>query len=165
MTLLLAQMNFLRDIDRGALGIFFLCVGFAGQIVFGSRFIVQWIASERQKRSVIPVVFWYLSITGTLLLLSYAIWSSNPVFTLGQSANVFIYVRNLLLIAKHRRHQQARAASGIPVCPDEHCAKENPIGARFCAFCGRILEALPVLEKGDEEPLSPPPPGPSGDAP
>jgi len=63
-------------------------VGLGGQLVFGSRFVMQWLASEQRKRSVIPVAFWYLSITGTLLLLSYAIWDSSLIFTLSQSANI-----------------------------------------------------------------------------
>ncbi len=79
-----------------------LIVGLAGQGLFFMRFIVQWIASERQKRSVIPVQFWYWSILGSLVLLIYALHRRDPVFILGQSLGSVIYIRNLMLIAKER---------------------------------------------------------------
>ena len=75
-----------------------LAIGTAGQLLFMTRFIVQWIVSEREKRSVIPVAFWYLSLIGSLVLLSYAIHKRDPVFILGLSLNSLIYVRNLRLI-------------------------------------------------------------------
>ena len=75
-----------------------LAIGFAGQLMFMARFMVQWIASEREKRSVIPVAFWYISLAGSLVLLSYAIHKRDPVFILGLSLNSLIYVRNLWLI-------------------------------------------------------------------
>jgi lipid-A-disaccharide synthase-like uncharacterized protein len=73
-------------------------VGFTGLLVFSSRFIVQWIASERRRESVIPVAFWYLSIVGSLLLLSYALSKRDPVFILGYLFNGLIYGRNLYFI-------------------------------------------------------------------
>ncbi len=77
--------------------------GILGQIIFGLRFIVQWLASERRKESTIPVAFWYLSLLGGLILFVYAFWyRQDIVFTIGQSAGVFIYVRNLLLIRRPR---------------------------------------------------------------
>ena len=77
--------------------------GILGQILFGSRFIVQWLASERRKESTIPVAFWYLSLLGGLILFAYAFWyRQDIVFTIGQSAGVFIYVRNLMLIRRPR---------------------------------------------------------------
>jgi lipid-A-disaccharide synthase-like uncharacterized protein len=75
-----------------------LTIGFAGQLLFGARFLVQWLSSERAKKSVIPVTFWYLSIGGSLILLSYAIYREDPVFILGQSTGCFIYLRNLYFI-------------------------------------------------------------------
>jgi len=78
-------------------------VGWAGQIVFGSRFIVQWVASERQKRSVIPVSFWYLSIVGSLLLLAYGFYVKQPVYIAGYLFNSVVYVRNLHLIHVRQR--------------------------------------------------------------
>jgi lipid-A-disaccharide synthase-like uncharacterized protein len=74
--------------------------GLFGQLMFTGRFLVQWIASERARKSVIPVVFWYFSLAGGMILLSYAIYRKDPVFILGQSLGVFIYCRNLWLIRK-----------------------------------------------------------------
>ena len=79
-----------------------LGIGLLGQALFSARFIIQWIASERRKESVIPVPFWYFSIGGGLTLLAYAIYRLDPVFIVGQSAGVFVYVRNLYFI-----HRQA----------------------------------------------------------
>lgn len=78
-------------------------IGFVGQILFGCRFFIQWIASERRKESVIPLAFWYLSIAGSMILLSYAIYRRDPVFILGQCTGVFIYFRNLILIYRKKK--------------------------------------------------------------
>ena len=75
-------------------------LGFAGQAVFSLRFLVQWIESERAGRSVVPDAFWYLSIAGSMLLLVYALWRRDVVFTLGQSMGFFVYARNLALRRK-----------------------------------------------------------------
>ena len=80
-------------------------VGLGGQIMFMMRFLIQWIVSERQKRSVIPISFWWFSIAGAAILLAYAIWRRDPVFILGQSLGFFIYMRNLWLIFAERRSQ------------------------------------------------------------
>jgi len=80
-----------------------LGVGFLGQALFGSRFLVQWIASERSKRSVVPTLFWWLSLGGGLVLLAYAIYRGDPVFILGQAMGFFIYLRNIYLIFRERR--------------------------------------------------------------
>lgn len=77
--------------------------GLTGQLLFTGRFLVQWIASERAKRSVVPIAFWYLSIGGGVILLAYAIYRQDPVFILGQSMGLFIYIRNLWLIRVERR--------------------------------------------------------------
>ncbi|KTD21378.1 lipid-A-disaccharide synthase N-terminal domain-containing protein [Legionella londiniensis] len=79
-----------------------LSVGLLGQAIFSARFIVQWLVSEREKRSVIPVAFWYLSLCGGITLLIYSIYKKDPVFILGQSTGVLIYSRNLLLIHRER---------------------------------------------------------------
>ena len=76
-------------------------LGLLGQALFFSRFLVQWIESEKRGRSVVPLSFWYLSIGGGGLLLLYALWRKDPVITLGQAVGLFVYVRNLMLI--HRR--------------------------------------------------------------
>ncbi|MBU1259565.1 MAG: lipid-A-disaccharide synthase N-terminal domain-containing protein [Planctomycetes bacterium] len=78
-------------------------VGFVGQIAFGGRFVLQWIASEVKKRSHVPIGFWYLSLVGSLILLAYSIHRCEPVFILGFSLNTVIYVRNLHLIYKHEK--------------------------------------------------------------
>jgi lipid-A-disaccharide synthase-like uncharacterized protein len=81
-----------------------LAIGFIGQGLFSARFLVQWLKSERVKRSVIPLAFWYFSVAGGATLLAYAIHRGDPVFIVGQAAGLFIYLRNLHLILKgHRR--------------------------------------------------------------
>ena len=81
---------------------FWLVLGFVAQALFASRFVVQWISSERAGRSVVPIAFWYLSLGGALLLLIYAIYRRDPVFIIGQSVGGLIYARNLILIGRNR---------------------------------------------------------------
>jgi lipid-A-disaccharide synthase-like uncharacterized protein len=78
-------------------------VGYAGQALFTMRFVVQWIASERAKKSVFPVAFWFFSIGGGLLLFAYALTIKDPVFILGQGFGVFVYLRNLYFVYRERR--------------------------------------------------------------
>ena len=78
-------------------------IGFIGLVTFSSRFIIQWIVSERRKESVIPVSFWYLSIVGSLCLLTYALWRQDPIFILSYLFNGFIYFRNLYFVYSKRR--------------------------------------------------------------
>ena len=78
--------------------IIFLVIGFVGQGLFASRFIVQWIYSEKKGESSIPIIFWYLSIFGGLGLLTYAIFRKDPVIIIGQLFGIIIYARNLILI-------------------------------------------------------------------
>jgi lipid-A-disaccharide synthase-like uncharacterized protein len=85
-----------------------LTFGFTAQGMFFGRFLVQWLASERAGQSYIPLSFWWLSIAGSLMLLTYAIFHlHDPVIIVGQSTGAFIYVRNLLLIRKKRKAQEA----------------------------------------------------------
>lgn len=79
-------------------------IGLAGQLLFTSRFLVQWIASERRRESVVPVAFWWFSLAGGVTLLSYALWRHDPVFTLGQAMGLVVYARNLALI--HARNRE-----------------------------------------------------------
>lgn len=79
-----------------------LILGFSGQALFSARFLVQWIASERARRSVVPRVFWWLSLGGGLTLFIYAIARQDPVFMVGQGAGLAIYLRNLRLSAADR---------------------------------------------------------------
>ena len=84
--------------------LFFLIIGFVGQGIFASRFVVQWIYSEKKGSSEIPIIFWYLSIFGGIGLLTYAIFRKDPVIILGQSFGIFIYLRNLILIYKKHKN-------------------------------------------------------------
>lgn len=77
--------------------------GLCAQALFMARFIVQWIASERAGRSVVPRAFWYLSLLGATGLLTYAVHQRDPVFILGQTTGSFIYVRNLMLLFREDR--------------------------------------------------------------
>ncbi|MGD8394975.1 MAG: lipid-A-disaccharide synthase N-terminal domain-containing protein [Candidatus Eiseniibacteriota bacterium] len=79
-----------------------VAIGFLAQLVFTGRFVVQWIASERRRESTVPVAFWYLSLAGGMMLLAYAVWRRDPVFMLGQSVGLVVYVRNLMLLGRRR---------------------------------------------------------------
>jgi lipid-A-disaccharide synthase-like uncharacterized protein len=80
-----------------------LVVGFLGQACFSARFLVQWIASERRRQSVVPIYFWYFSLAGGVILLTYAIYRMDPVFVVGQAAGLVVYCRNLYLIGRQRK--------------------------------------------------------------
>lgn len=77
-------------------------IGVLGQILFFTRFLVQWIASERKGKSTVPLSFWWLSIGGGALLLWYALWRQDPVIIVGQLVGLLVYIRNLMLILRHR---------------------------------------------------------------
>lgn len=77
--------------------------GFFGQAMFTMRFVIQWIASEKAKKSVMPNAFWVFSIFGSLILLIYAIHQRDPVFILGQSFGMIVYFRNIALIINHKK--------------------------------------------------------------
>ena len=99
---------------------FWVSVGFAGQALFTSRFLVQWIASERKGESVFPILFWHLSLGGGLLLLVYAISRVDPVIITGQALGVVVYSRNLVLVYRKERQlremkAQLDALGGTPV--------------------------------------------------
>jgi lipid-A-disaccharide synthase-like uncharacterized protein len=78
-------------------------IGLLGQALFTARFLVQWIASERAGKSVVPISFWFFSLGGGFILLGYAVYRQDPVFIIGQALGSLIYMRNLMLIAKSRR--------------------------------------------------------------
>lgn len=82
---------------------FWIVLGLVGQFIFMGRFVVQWIASEKVGRSIIPVYFWYMSILGSLMLLFYALHRQDPIFILGYGGGSIIYIRNLVLISKEKR--------------------------------------------------------------
>ena len=83
-----------------------IAFGILGQAIFGGRFIVQWISSERRRQSHIPIVFWYMSLVGGVVTLAYAIHKKDPVFIIGQGSGVVVYVRNLMLIYRAQRHPE-----------------------------------------------------------
>jgi lipid-A-disaccharide synthase-like uncharacterized protein len=87
-------------------------VGFGGQLMFSMRFIVQWLRSEKEGRSIIPTAFWYFSLIGGLTLLAYAIHRRDPVFILGQATGVFIYARNLQLLTREARMKKKMGEVG-----------------------------------------------------
>jgi lipid-A-disaccharide synthase-like uncharacterized protein len=97
---------FVKNLDWWAM------FGMAGQLLFAARFIVQWIASERAGRSVVPLAFWFFSIGGASIVLAYGIHKRDPVIILGQAMSFFIYFRNLALIAKERRERGKVAIEG-----------------------------------------------------
>ncbi len=92
--------------------LFWLGLGFLGQILFSLRFLVQWWASERRRQSVVPLAFWYFSLAGGAVLLIYAIYRADPVFIVGQLTGIAIYARNLHLIFSARRAGAGAQQSG-----------------------------------------------------
>ena len=94
------MLNYFQNLSE--IEIIFLIIGFIGQGIFASRFIFQWVHSERKGESSIPIIFWYLSIFGGLGLLTYAIFRKDPVIIIGQLFGIFIYLRNLILIYKKK---------------------------------------------------------------
>lgn len=98
--------NFISDHTK-----IWLIVGFMGQFLFFMRFFVQWLASERAKKSVVPVAFWYFSVMGGAVLFIYALWRQDPVFIAGQGAGLIIYARNLYLIHAEKKISNESAAA------------------------------------------------------
>ena len=91
-----------------------IAVGLAGQAAFFSRFLVQWIASERAGQSVVPRSFWYLSLLGSLVLLVYSIHRREPILALGYVPNAVVYLRNLALLRKRGAHASAAPGGASP---------------------------------------------------
>jgi lipid-A-disaccharide synthase-like uncharacterized protein len=89
-----------------------ILIGLTGQGCFFLRFVVQWLASERAGQSLVPKAFWYLSIAGSVVILAYAISRRDPVFIVGQSTGLFVYVRNLVLIRRAEGRPDAAARCG-----------------------------------------------------
>jgi lipid-A-disaccharide synthase-like uncharacterized protein len=99
----------LRRLSDSPIECFWVVFGLLGQGLFFMRFFIQWIASERKKQSVVPIAFWYFSIGGGLMLLVYACYKGDIVFILGQGGGLVIYVRNLVLIYRHKARTEAAA--------------------------------------------------------
>src|SRR3954470_13487147 len=98
--------GYLHDVFVNRLD-WWVLLGVIAQISFTMRFVVQWLASEKAGRSVVPMAFWWFSISGGLLLFVYALYRRDPVFIVGQGLGVFIYIRNMQLVFKERRNAQA----------------------------------------------------------
>jgi lipid-A-disaccharide synthase-like uncharacterized protein len=90
-----------------------LGVGFLGQALFSGRFLVQWLVSEAKRESVLPTAFWWLSISGGITLLVYAIYQQDPVFITGQAFGLLVYTRNLFLIRSKRKSDRAGATPDV----------------------------------------------------
>jgi len=99
-----------------------LGIGLIAQLMFSMRFIVQWLASERARRSIVPDTFWYFSVVGGAMLFAYAVYRLDPVFMLGQGMGLVIYARNIYFIRGHNKNLAdgtapagtATAGSGAP---------------------------------------------------
>jgi lipid-A-disaccharide synthase-like uncharacterized protein len=87
-------------------GLTWVLVGFAGQLAFSGRMLIQWFVSEKQRQSVIPEAFWWLSLIGGIMLFAYFVWRQDVVGVLGQSSGLVIYARNIRLIYKKRRREE-----------------------------------------------------------
>ena len=87
--------------------LFWLAIGLLAQSMFMMRFVIQWLASEKARRSVMPDAFWYWSVAGGFMLFVYALYRMDPVFILGQGSGLFIYARNLYFI-RRARHESAQ---------------------------------------------------------
>jgi len=92
--------------------LFWLAIGFGAQAMFMMRFVIQWLASEKARRSVVPDTFWYWSLAGGFMLFVYAIYRMDPVFILGQGTGLFIYARNIHFIRRSRREGAALLRQG-----------------------------------------------------
>lgn len=110
---------------------FWKVVGWLGNAVFFSRFFVQWYATEKLKRVVVPTAFWWLSLAGSFLLLVYSLHKRDSVFIFAYVFTWIPYIRNLII---HRRH-----ADACPVCAA--CGETCPTQAKFCPACGAKLAA------------------------
>jgi lipid-A-disaccharide synthase-like uncharacterized protein len=110
-------------------------VGWAGNLVFFSRFFVQWYATEKKKQVVVPTAFWWLSLVGSLLLLAYALFSQkNLVFIFSYAFTWIPYIRNLVI---HNRHEDAQLNCG-------KCNATCPPKSNYCSACGTALRPMPA---------------------
>jgi lipid-A-disaccharide synthase-like uncharacterized protein len=105
-------------------------IGWMGNAIFFSRFLVQWYATEKRRQVVVPPLFWWLSLAGSLLLLSYALfYQHDSVIIFAYAFNWIPYIRNLLI---HRRHERAQTLCSA-------CGRKSPGSANFCGHCGAKL--------------------------
>lgn len=106
-------------------------VGWLGNAVFFSRFLVQWYATEKKKQVVVPALFWWLSLAGSMTLLAYSLHKRDSVFIFAYAFTWIPYIRNLII---HRRHEDAHVDC-------ESCGKSCPPHSKFCPDCGARLIA------------------------
>jgi lipid-A-disaccharide synthase-like uncharacterized protein len=116
-------------------------IGWVGNAIFFTRFFVQWYATEKKRRVVVPLAFWWLSITGSLILLAYSLHKHDLVFIFAYAFTWIPYVRNLII---HRRHADAQVTCGA-------CNAVCPPNSNFCFACGARLNASPI-ESSDHAP-------------
>jgi len=113
--------------------VIWVTIGLIAQLMFSMRFLIQWIASERAKQSIVPETFWYFSVLGGALLFAYATYRLDPVFMLGQGMGLFIYARNIQLIWKDKARVAKAAAMGstgpASVSGSPATGGEAPVGA------------------------------------
>ncbi|WP_191236779.1 lipid-A-disaccharide synthase N-terminal domain-containing protein [Cobetia marina] len=117
-----------------------VAIGFGGQALFSARFIIQWLASEKARRSIVPRAFWWFSLAGGMTLLAYAIHRQDPVFIAGQGAGLLIYLRNLSLIKRDRASRQQAAsddASSVEK-PTASSKAREPEGSLLAAGDSRL---------------------------
>jgi lipid-A-disaccharide synthase-like uncharacterized protein len=108
-------------------------IGWLGNAAFSSRFLIQWYATEKRKQVVVPALFWWLSLTGSLLFLIYSVRQRDSVFIFAYAFNWIPYIRNLII---HRRHKEAHL-----ICPE--CATSCPPRSNYCSACGARLTGPP----------------------
>ncbi len=111
-------------------------IGWLGNFIFFTRFFVQWYATEKKRQVVIPVSFWWLSLTGSLIILAYALTRHDSVFIFAYLFTWIPYIRNLIIHYRHVR--ELRACSG--------CGTKSLATANFCSNCGARLNSAPVKE-------------------
>ena len=116
--------------------------GFAGQAAFMMRFVIQWYVSEKKRRSHVPLAFWYFSLLGGVMLLTYATLRRDPVFMFGQALGLTIYIRNLVLIYRRRARIRARSARQREV---QATADSADVTLPRCPECGQPLPAAGQL--------------------
>jgi lipid-A-disaccharide synthase-like uncharacterized protein len=108
-------------------------VGWLGNVVFSTRFLVQWYATEKRKEVTVPLAFWWLSLVGSLLLLAYAlVWEKSSVFIFAYAFTWIPYVRNIVI---HRRHDDAKKTCA-------GCGHRSLPKANYCYHCGVELPSV-----------------------